>query len=392
MGVGVGVGVGGQGRRDGIQRVAPVDTLGRQPRWEEAGVTRRWFAGRAHLHRIATAPALGFVTVLALVAASVAGTVSPVPAGATGSQVLGVYAGAADPPAVPAFAAKLGTHLHFAMDFLNGSTWRTITQPRYPYAKWKGKGYTMVWGVNMLPDTYTADSDPSRAGGSCAGLTQGATGAFDHYFQTVATNIVNAGFADSIIRPGWEFNGGWFPWAAHGCASAYAKYFANIVTTMRAVPGEHFTFEWNPTRGDLAVGDLANYYPGDAYVDYVGLDVYDVESQVYPGARAEFRHMQTQAFGLDWLSSFAATHHKQIVLPEWGLGWGTCSASGQRISDSNNETCGGDNATWINLMAKWIASHNVYEATFWDFGTSSVRSGHNPKTAAALAVHFGVPK
>ena len=121
---------------------------------------------------------------------------------------------------------------------------------------------------------------------------------------------------------------------------------------MRAVPGSHFTFEWNPTRGDLAVGDLANYYPGDAYVDYVGLDVYDVESQVYPGAKAEFSHMQTQAFGLDWLSSFAVTHHKQIVLPEWGLGWGTCSASGQPISSKNDETCGGDNATWVNLMAK----------------------------------------
>ncbi len=355
-------------------------------------MTRRWFAGRAHLHRFAAAPALGFVAVIALVATVVAGTVSPVPVGATAPpQVLGVYAGASDPPTVRAFATTLGTHPHFAMDFLNGSTWRTITETRYPYAKWKGKGYTMIWGVNMLPDTYTPDSNSSDAGGSCAGLTEGATGKFDHYFQTVATNIVNAGFPNSIIRPGWEFNGGWFPWAAHGCASAFAKYFADIVTTMRSVPGAHFTFEWNPTRGDLAVGDLANYYPGDAYVDYVGLDVYDVESQVYPGATAEFRHMQTQAFGLDWLSSFAAAHHKRIVLPEWGLGWGTCSKSGQPISSRNDETCGGDNATWVNLMAKWIASHNVYEATFWDFGTSSVSSRHNPRTAAALATHFGVP-
>ena len=365
--------------------------LGR-PRWEEDGVTRRWFAAPSHLHGTDVARALGVVAVLALLATCVAGTVAPSPAAAAASpQVLGVYAGASDPPAVRAFAAKLGTRPHFAMDFLNGSTWRSITQTRYPYAKWKGKGYTMIWGVNMLPDTYTPDSNSSDAGGSCAGLTEGATGKFDHYFQTVATNIVNAGFPNSIIRPGWEFNGGWFPWAAHGCASAFAKYFAAIVTTMRSVPGAHFTFEWNPTRGDLAVGDLANYYPGDAYVDYVGLDVYDVESQVYPGARAEFSHMQTQAFGLDWLSSFAAAHHKRIVLPEWGLGWGTCSASGQPISSPNDETCGGDNATWVNLMAKWIASHNVYEATFWDFGTSSVSSRHNPRTAAALATHFGVP-
>ena len=39
------------------------------------------------------------------------------------------------------------------------------------------------------------------------------------------------------------------------------------VTTMRSVPGSHFTFEWNPTRGDLGVGNLSQYYPGNRYVD-----------------------------------------------------------------------------------------------------------------------------
>jgi hypothetical protein len=43
-------------------------------------------------------------------------------------------------------------------------------------------------------------------------------------------------------------------------------------------------------------------------------------------------------------------------------------------------------------MARWIETHNVVEATYWDFSTSSVRRGRNPLTAAALATHFGVPK
>ena len=45
----------------------------------------------------------------------------------------------------------------------------------------------------------------------------------------------------------------------------------------------------------------------------------------------------------------------------------------------------------MNLMAKWIVAHHVYEATFWDFGTSAVSARHNPHTATALATHFGVP-
>src|SRR5580698_6184581 len=84
---------------------------------------------------------LGVLAILVMLAAgSAAVAVSPSAEAATTSrQVLGVYAGAAYPPAVPAFTATLGTQPRFAMDFLDGSTWRTITKPRWPYSKWKGK-------------------------------------------------------------------------------------------------------------------------------------------------------------------------------------------------------------------------------------------------------------
>jgi hypothetical protein len=333
---------------------------------------------------------LRLVAVLALVASATV-VLRPSPAAATSTNpVLGVYGGAAYPRSVRTFTATIGTQPPFAMDFLNGSTWRTITQ-QWPYSYWKGKGYTMVWGVNMLPDTYTPNTDPSQAGGSCYGLTQGATGTFDHYFTTVATNIVKAGFPTSVIRFGWEFNGNWFPWAAQGCASAFVRYWDDIVTTMRAVPGANFTFEWNPTRGDLGVGNLAKYYPGNNYVDEVGLDVYDLEQDRYPGAKAEFQHMRTQTYGLNWLTQFAAAHHKDPVLPEWGLGWGTCSTSGQPITSLGNQVCGGDDGPWITLMARWMTAHDVSEATYWDYSTSAVRKGYNPLTAKALTAHFVTP-
>ena len=71
------------------------------------------------------------------------------------------------------------------------------------------------------------------------------------------------------------------------------------------------------------------------------------------------------------LASFAKAHHKAVVLPEWGLGWGACSKSGQPIT-AHGQVCGGDNATWIGLMANWITTHDVAEATYWDFETSAV--------------------
>ncbi len=340
--------------------------------------------------RIARTSTLALVAVLVAVAASSGLAPSSSTASAVDSnQVLGVYSGAAYPSAVPAFTTTIGAQPRYAMDFLQGTTWSTITQGRWPYTNWKGKGYTMIWGVNMLPDAYSPNTDAQQTGGSCYGLTKGARGEFDHYFRTVGANIVRAGFPISVIRFGWEFNGNWFPWAAQGCAAAYVRYFDDIVTTMRAVPGSQFTFEWNPTRGDLGVGNLSRYYPGNNYVDDVGLDVYDLEQQDYPGARAEFTHMLTQPDGLNWLVSFADSHDKAIVLPEWGLGFGTCSASGQPISVSGQQVCGGDDATWVKLMATWIATHHVAEATYWNFGRSTVRRGHNPLTAKVLATEFG---
>ena len=151
---------------------------------------------------------------------------------ASGS-VLGVYAGPEDPPAVSDFAATLGSHPRFAMDFLDGSSWSTIDDPSQLVSQWAGSGYTMIWGVPMLPN-------------SGASLATGATGAYDGYFSTLANALVADGQGSSIIRIGWEFNGGWFPWAANGQASAFVQYWQQIVTTMRSVPGRQLQLRVEP--------------------------------------------------------------------------------------------------------------------------------------------------
>jgi len=209
---------------------------------------------------------------------------------ATPASVLGVYAGPASPGTVSAVGTALGYHPTYAMDFLDPASWSTISNPSWFLGQWQGSGYKMIWGVEMIPNS----------GGS---LAAGATGAYDAYFKTLAQNLVTGGQGSSVIRLGWEFNGGWFPWAANGHAADFVTYWQHIVTAMRSVAGASFRFEWNPTRGDMGVGDLANYYPGDTYVDIVGLDVYDTEWASYPGAQAEWQTMQTQAYGLNWLAS-----------------------------------------------------------------------------------------
>jgi hypothetical protein len=288
---------------------------------------------------------------------------------------LGVYAGSGNISGAQSLGQAIGSQPKYAMEFLDGSSWSTISDPAYFTSEWQNSGYTMIWGVPMLPN-------------SGASLAQGAAGAYNQYFVTLAQNFVAEGQGDSILRIGWEFNGGWFPWAAGGQAANFVAYWQQIVNSMRSVPGANFEFEWNPTRGDMGVGNLADYYPGNNYVDMIGLDVYDIEWATYPGAQTEFSDMETQTYGLDWLASFAAANDKPITFPEWGLGWGP-SNNGGPVTAPNQQVSGGDDPTFINDMANWIATHNVLEATFWDYGTGSIASGSNPNSLAALVADFG---
>jgi hypothetical protein len=297
------------------------------------------------------------------------------PATVSIASTLGVYGGE-DPSTEDALAHSIDRQPEFAMAFLDGSSFQKMEDPSWFISQFKGSSYQMIWGVPILPST----------GGYS--LATGATGAYNQYFVTLARGLVAGGQASSIIRLAWEFNGSWFPWAATGHAADFIAYWRQIVTSMRSVPGANFKFEWNPTDGDQGAGNLADYYPGNSYVDFIGLDVYDVSWATYPGAAAMFTTIKTEPYGLNWLASFAAQQGKPIVLPEWGLGWGA-SDDGAPVSHPGTETSGGDDPLFINDMAAWIATHNVYEATLWDVTSSLVTPTSNPNSLAALAHDFG---
>jgi Glycosyl hydrolase family 26 len=296
---------------------------------------------------------------------------SPPSAQAATLPGFGVYAGPGDPEGVQQVGSSMGGSPQYAMDFLDPSSWQAFENPNWPVSVWAGTGYQMIWGVPMIPNS----------GGSMA---TGAAGGYDQYFKTLATNFVADGQASSIIRLGWEFNGDWFPWGTSSSTAAqFVAYWQQIVTTMRSVPGQDFKFEWNPTRGGTV--NLASYYPGDSYVDIIGMDVYDTEWATYPGAASEFAYMESEPNGLNWLASFSAQHGKPIAFPEWGLGWGPSSPGSGPITVANTQVSGGDDPTFIADMAAWIGSHNVLEATFWDYGTSEVDDGQNSEAMTALA-------
>jgi hypothetical protein len=289
-------------------------------------------------------------------------------ASAAGSAQLGVYRGGGNTSGVRGFEAWLNRPVDVALDFLADSTWNDIASPTWWASRWAATPYRVVYSVPMLP----------ASGGT---LQQGAGGAYNAQFRKLAETLVARGQGDSIIRIGWEFNGSWTRWNAQADPGAFATYWRQIVQTMRAVRGASFSFDWSPNRGRGSVApDLA--YPGDGYVDYIGMDSYDTGwAEGWRDPVRRWQTMLTEPYGLEWHRRFASQHRKQMSYPEWGL-W---------VRDDGHG--GGDSPYYIEKMHDWIernnvAYHSYFEADAPD-GEHRLMTGQFPRGAAAFRAAFG---
>jgi hypothetical protein len=305
---------------------------------------------------------------LALVAVSSLPLWSSPAAASSPSDALGVYHGARNVGGVQDFESWLGRPVNHAVDFIAGDSWSAIESPTWWTSGWSGAGYQVEFSIPVIPST----------GGT---LQAGARGDYDSHFVALAHNLIDNGQANATLRLGWEFNGGWYKWSAAADPASFAAYWRRIVTAMRSVPGQNFRFDWCPTLGRASVApDRA--YPGDAYVDYVGADVYD-NSWIadYHDATARWSDFVNQAYGLQWQSDFAAAHGKPMTFPEWGL---------SIRSDGHG---GGDDPYFIQQMYDWISNHDVAHADYFEYdagdGRHSLTNGQFPNAAAKFQALFG---
>jgi hypothetical protein len=322
---------------------------------------------------------IGRLVCVAAVAAALAGAAGAATAPPAGNG--GVYVGPADPGKVDRFARWSGERVDYVVEFPDRQRWSGIVSPWFIPRIWGPASRSfrhdvLVLSVPMLP-------------GSSTDLAQGAAGAYDGQFRALARKLAAARLATrTIVRLGWEFNAGWAGWSAAKDPAVYVAYFRRIVTTMRAVaPG--LRFDWCPSEGLGqfwgVAGGLAAAYPGDAYVDYVGMDVYDQgwgrNGETIDDPLARWRRIVNEPGGLAWQARFAAAHHKPISFPEWAL---------TRRADGHG---GGDDPTFIEQMHAWIASHDVAYQAYFDHdapdGDHELENGQFPAAAAAFQRLFG---
>jgi len=269
---------------------------------------------------------------------------------------LGVYAGPGSVATADAFGAAAGAPVPYAFDYLDGTSWQTIDDPRWFLERWDGSGFKMIWGVPMLPST----------GG--ATMAAGAAGLYDGYFSTLAQVLVANGQANSLIALGWDPNDASVPWAATSAQAArlYVAYWRQVVTTMRSVAGQQFLFVWDDAAGSGVAPDTL--YPGDTYVDLVATDAFDVGLGL---ANPSWSELASAAYGPDWFAAFAAQHHKPFMIAKWGVV--PTAASG-----------GGDDPTFVRQFLAWAAQEGVVMAVAWDDGSWALAGGSFPRSAQML--------
>lgn len=245
--------------------------------------------------------------------------------------------------------------------YLPGDLWVNIEgKPEFlrPWAKWRKaeKDRLFVLNVPMLEqnEAEVPDGRVDRL------LRAGAEGRFDHHFRTLAENLMDLGLKDTVVVLGWEMNGTTY---THRCAPnprAWKTYWQRIVTTMRAVPGQEFRFDFAPARGRDAIG-WTECYPGDRYVDIIGMDSYD-----QPPGRT-FEDQVNQPFGLQKHVDFAEAHGKPVSYPEWGL-----------FRD-------GDNPQYMREMLEWIRRSDPVYHTITDYCPHGVmQCDGNPESSAVF--------
>ncbi|MFH9858358.1 glycosyl hydrolase [Streptomyces sp. NPDC017202] len=251
-----------------------------------------------------------------------------------------------------------GAELRVGHTYLPGDLWSNIEgRPGFldAWAHWRTEkdDRMLVLNVPMLErnEEGVPDAEVRRL------LRQGAEGRFDHHFRALAERLVKANVPDTVIVLGWEMNGITY---THRCGpdpQAWKTYWKRIVTTMRAVPGQKFRFDFTPNRGRDAV-PWTECYPGDDTVDIIGMDSYDQPSGI------SFDEQVTEPYGLQAHVDFARSHGKPVSYPEWGL------------------FRNGDNPEYMRRMLAWMDEHEPLYNTVTDYCPHGVwQCSKNPEAS-----------
>ena len=178
-----------------------------------------------------------------------------------------------------------------------------------------------------------------RAGGCCGSSSvmpsSIASGSHDAYVRSFARAV--ARFPHRIqIRLGHEMNGGWYPWGRQ--PTDYVNMYRHVHHIFEEEGATNVDWVWCPNViGPTYEGTFDQYYPGDAYVDFTGLDGYN-----WYTARGMPWYTFDEVFGRSVAHMNTFAPDKPLIIAE----------------TASHEADDGRKARWIDGMRSSIAAGN----------------------------------
>ncbi|MBM0226167.1 MULTISPECIES: glycoside hydrolase family 26 protein [Micromonospora] len=198
-------------------------------------------------------------------------------------------------------------------------------------------------------------------------------GDFDSYLRSWADGIKSLGYPVAI-RFGHEMNGYWYPWCetVNGNRPGdYVKAWRHIHDLFRAAGATNVTWVWSPNnRWDDSTPKLSTLYPGDDYVDWVGISGY--YSTVFTSEYRSFDLIFNQT-----IEDIRVFTSKPLVITETGA------------SDVN-----GRKAEWIEQTFQLLSRHKDIIGFIWFEVDKEVdwRIASSPAAARAFAKAVADPR
>lgn len=178
-------------------------------------------------------------------------------------------------------------------------------------------GLTCSCAVPLLPDNAERDYE------------QGLDPETDRYYLAMIKSWKASGVKNLLFRPGWEFNiSAGIPWSI--TKREHIPLFVELYRKVSDMLRNDFpdaTLIWNPGKNTVrAIRSIDDCWPGDEYVDVIGLDYYD---NGFPEDRFCLTEEDWEATAgagsaekpagiLSW-REYARGRGKPFAVPEWGI-------------------------------------------------------------------------
>jgi Glycosyl hydrolase family 26 len=170
-----------------------------------------------------------------------------------------------------------------------------------------------------------------------------AAGRYDAYVRRSARAAAAWG-RPVLLRFAHEMNGTWYPWGSGRDGNTPADYrhaWKHLVRTFRRYGADNVQWVWAPNVNNSGKFPFRKYYPGDAWVDWVGLDGFNWASRG------------------DWnsfTSIFADSYDNLTQITSRPV----------MVTETASNQSGGDKAAWVaSALRREIPKFTAIRAVVW---------------------------